>query len=140
MNADAPHPPPVPDYNKIAEESAAKSEAEIRAAEAHVERMRSGEMQTTPRSDPDTGPIAFTVELDWRGESAYYIETDRRVWVFASYWGGDTGHLEHIHGMWEYSDGRRVPLTDEERASVLRRLMQYIKLREGFEMRAKELE
>lgn len=82
----------------------------------------------------------FTVELDWRGESAYYIEGDRRVWVFASYWGGPTGHLEHIHAMWEYTDGRREPLTTEERTEVLRRLMDYIKRREGFAMRAKELE
>ena len=49
------------------------------------------------------------MELDWRGESAYYIEGDRRVWVFASYWGGPNGHLSHIHATWEYSDGRREP-------------------------------
>ena len=82
----------------------------------------------------------FTVELDWRGESAYYIEGDRRVWVFASYWGGPNGHLSHIHATWEYSDGRREPLTTVERTEVLRRLMDYIKLREGFTMRAEELE
>jgi hypothetical protein len=84
--------------------------------------------------------LDFTVELDWRDESAYYIESDRRVRLYASYWGGDTGHLEHIHAIWEYTDGRQVPLTLEERGDVLRRLMFYIKQLEGFPMRARELE
>ena len=85
-----------------------------------------------------TGP-GYTVEFDWRGESAYYIEADRRLWLFAAYWGG-TGSLEHIHAVWEYQDGRRVALTPEERVETLRRVLAAIKATEGFPLRCPELE
>ena len=135
-----PQPPPVPDYNRIAEESEARSNAKIRATEERVERSRSGRMEPSSGAAPKSGPDGFVVELDWRGESAYYIEADRRVWVFASYWGGPIGHLSDIHAAWEYTDGRRAPLSAGERIDVLRRLVDYIKLHEGFRMRAEELE
>ncbi len=134
------YPPPVPDYNRIAEESEARSREEIRAAEERVERIRSGRAEAKFAEFPLPVGAGYAVELDWRGESAYYIEGDRRVWVFASFWGGPTGHLEHIHAEWEYLDGRRVPLTEAERTQVLRTLAEYIKHREGFPMRARELE
>ena len=85
-----------------------------------------------------TGP-GYTVELDWRGESAYYIEPDRRLWLFAAYWGG-TGSLEHIHAVWEYPNGRRVALTPEERLETLRRVLATIKANDNFPMRCGELE
>lgn len=81
----------------------------------------------------------YTVELDWRGESAYYVEPDRRLWLFAAYWGG-TGSLEHIHAAWEYGDGRRVALTPEERRETLTRVLAWIRRTEPFPMRCAELE
>lgn len=75
---------------------------------------------------PSTEPGArdYRVEFDWRGETAYYIEGDRRVWLACMYWGGPQGSVSHIHGVWESPDGRREPLTAGERANVLRRVIE----------------
>ena len=96
-----------------------------------------GECAMSERFNPKV-EIEQTMRFE---RSAYEFDVARyRVWVFASYWGGPAGNLEHIHAMWEYADGRREPLTAPERTDVLLRLMDYIKRREGFAMRAKELE
>ncbi len=129
-----PQPPPVPDGNKIAKESEARSNAEIQAANEKVAGKRAPPI--VPTHQPTDG---YTVELDWRGESAYYIETDRKLWLFCAYW-GHIGSVEHINAVWEYIDGRRLPLTQEERLETLRRVLEYIKTRESFRMRARELE
>lgn len=68
----------------------------------------------------------FRVDCDWRGETAYYMEEGRRVWMTCLYWGGRAGSVSHIHAVWEYEDGRREPLTPDERAEVLRRVIQYV--------------
>ena len=83
-------------------------------------------MRRSSKPRPAT-PDNFRVEVDWRGETAYYVEPDRRVWLECMYWGGPAGRVSHIHGVWEYPDGRREALTSEERAGVLRRVIEYVK-------------
>ena len=77
---------------------------------------------------PDRATHGFRVDFDWRGETAYYIEGDRRVWMSTIYWGGRAGRVSHIHGVWELPDGNREPLTDAERALVLQRVVEYARL------------
>ena len=57
----------------------------------------------------------YYVAYDWRGETAYYVEPDRRVWLSCIYWGGPIGNVSHIHGVWEFADERREPLSAEAR-------------------------
>ena len=42
--------------------------------------------------------------------------------------------MSHIHGVWEYPDGRREQLTTEERARVLRRVIEYVKRHHDIDM------
>ena len=72
-----------------------------------------------PRIPAPRAPGSHRVDFDWRGETAYYVEHDRRVWLSCIYWGGPKGSVSHIHGVWEYDDGRRERLTKDERAAVL---------------------
>jgi len=124
----------VPDYNRIAEQSRLRAEAEVKAV---ADKLAAGkELPPSPEKPAQDG---FKVEFDWRGESAYCIEPDRRLWLFAAYWGG-TGSLEHIHATWEYQDGRRIALTPDERRETLRRVLAAIEAGEGFPMRCRELE
>jgi hypothetical protein len=84
---------------------------------------------TGPSSPP--APGTHRVEFDWRGETAYYVEHDRRVWLACMYWGGPKGSVSHIHGVREYGDGRREYLTPEERAAILQVVIDTAKTREG---------
>ena len=71
------------------------------------------------------------VEFDWRGETAFYVEHDRRVRLECIYWGGPAGSVSHIDGVWEYDDGRRELLTSDERARALQRVIEQAKKREN---------
>lgn len=80
------------------------------------------------KRSPDRATLGYRVEFEWRGETAYYIEGDRRVWMSTIYWGGRAGSVSHVAGVWELPDGQRVPLTDEERALVLQRVIDCARL------------
>lgn len=71
-----------------------------------------------------SGERSYRVEFDWRGETAYYVEGDRRVTLSAIYWGGPKGSVAHQYGVWEYPDNRREPMTAAERAMVLERVVE----------------
>jgi hypothetical protein len=86
----------------------------------------------------DSEAHEYRVEIDWRGETAYYIEGDRRVWLACMYWGGPHGSVSHIHGVWESADGRREPLTAGERAKVLQRVADYARKHHHIEIRVSE--
>ena len=73
----------------------------------------------------------YRLAFDWRGETAYYIEYDRRVTLACMYWGGPAGRVFHIDGVWEYGDARRERLTSTERAIVLDRVIQHAKEHHG---------
>ena len=70
---------------------------------------------------------AYRVEYDWRGEMARFIVGERSVWLACMYWGGPSGRVSHIDAVWEYTDGRRVHLTQDERAHVLQRVIEHSK-------------
>jgi hypothetical protein len=130
--------PPVPDMKAQVEESRRRHEADLAKAERLVAQARSGappEFQE-PKSEPTPPPAPgeYRIEFDWRGETAYYVEHDRRVRLSCIYWGGPTGRLSHIHGAWEYPDGRREHLTGTERATVLRRVIDAAKKRENIRL------
>ncbi len=56
------------------------------------------------------------------------------------YWGGPTGSVSHIHGVWEYDDGRRDRLTPDERAAVLQVVVASAKARENITLAIREHE
>jgi hypothetical protein len=56
------------------------------------------------------------------------------------YWGGPKGSVSHIHGVWEYDDGRREHLTPEERAAILQIVIDTAKAREGITLAIEERE
>ena len=130
--------PPVPDMTAQVEESRTRHEAELAKAERLVAQARSGAAPEFPERKveptPPPPPGDHRIEFDWRGETAYYIEHDRRVTLSCMYWGGPTGSLSHIHGVWEYTDGRREHLTGPERATVLRRVIDAAKKRENIRL------
>ena len=66
----------------------------------------------------------YRVQFDWRGETAFYVERDRRVTLFSAHWGGAKGSVSHLFGVWEYQDEHREPLSAEERATVLARVVE----------------
>jgi hypothetical protein len=111
------------------EESLRRHEAELAKAQRLVEQARTGSPPETPtpvtEPAPPPAPGAHRIEIDWRGETAYYVEHDRRVRVACMYWGGPKGGVSHIDAMWDYTDGRRERLTPDERAAVLRRIVEY---------------
>ena len=105
----------------------------------------------TPPESPDRGanlapndatpprpPGSHRVEFDWRGETAYYVEHGRRVTLACMYWGGPKGSVAHIHGVWEYDDGRRERLTAGEREAVLRAIIEAAKTRENITLATEE--
>jgi hypothetical protein len=82
---------------------------------------------------PVTNP-GYTVERDWRGETACYIEPDRRVTLFSAWHGGAVGHVAHISGQWEYKDRPHADMTPQEQAEVLQRVIDFIRRHDGFVM------
>ncbi len=107
--------PPIVDMTARIEESRRRHEAELAAAQKLVAEARAGTAPTPPK------------QIDGRGEAASYVEHDRRVWLECIYWGGPAGSVAHVSGVWEYTDGRRKHLTTEERALVLRRVIEHAK-------------
>jgi hypothetical protein len=103
--------------------------------------VRVGALGNTPYSPavsrvqrPDSDSPDFRVEFDWRGETACYVEGDRRVMLSCIYWGGPTGSVSHLWGVWEHPDGRRETLTADERASVLARVSERSRKLHGIEL------
>ena len=123
--------PPIPDLSARIEESRRRHETELAAAQKLVAEARAGSPPTVPERSQEPPalpePGAFRVEFDWRGETAHYVEHDRRVRLECMYWGGPAGSVSHIDGVWEYSDGRRESLTSEERTTVLHRVIEHAK-------------
>ena len=125
--------PTPPDMSRQVEESRRRHEEQIAKAERLVAQARSGSIdlpQRTTEPRPLPLPGEYRLEMDWRGETAIYVEHDRRVRMECFYWGGPNGSVSHIHGMWEYTDGRSEPLTPAERALTLERVIEYARRHE----------
>ena len=131
--------PPIPDNPAAIEEGRRRHEAELATAQRLVAQARAGGPPSiAPRPTeplPPPVPGQFRVEIDWRGEIADVVEHDRRVRLDCSYWGGPAGSVAHAGGVWEYTDGRREPLTADERALALRRVIDHARARDGIALR-----
>lgn len=68
----------------------------------------------------------YHVEVDWRGESAYYVEASRKVWLRLFRQPGGRAILNHSYGVWEYVNGHREELSSLERAQVLQRARHFV--------------
>ena len=134
--------PPIPDNAAAVEESRRRHEPELTASQRLVAQARAGSppAAAAPRpAEPLLEPPArgeFRVEIDWRGETAHVVEHDRRVRLDCAYWGGRAGRVSHVDGVWEYADGRREPLTEDECALALRRVIDHARARDGIALRA----
>ena len=130
--------PPMPDMTAKIEESRRRHEAELAKAQQLVAQARAGSAPTTPARTteplPPPAPGDYRVEIDWRGETAYYVEHDRRVRLECIYWGGPKGSVSHIDGVWESSGGARERLTAEERASVLQCVIDHARKRDNIKL------
>ena len=139
MILDAVTGPPVPDTSAAVEESRRRHDAELATAQRLVAQARAGAPPllqvppATPARPPDPGE--FRIEIDWRGETAFCVEHERRVRLACYYWGGPAGSVAHEDGVWEYTDGRREALTPDERALVLRRVIEHARVREDIALR-----
>jgi hypothetical protein len=131
--------PPVPDNAAAVEEGRRRHEADLATAQRLVAQARAGAPPgIAPRPAeplPPPAPGQFRIEIDWRGETAEVVEHDRCVRLECSYWGGPAGSVSHAGGIWEYTDGRREPLTTDERALVLRRVIDHALARDGIALR-----
>jgi len=103
-----------------------RHEEDLARATRLVEQARSGAalewpaaLEPSPAAPP---PGEFRVEFHWRGETATYVEHDRRAQLSCAWWGGLTGSVAHRYGVWESDDGGRAPMTAEERIMVLERV------------------
>jgi hypothetical protein len=83
---------------------------------------------------PPAAPGDYRIEFDWRGETAFCVEHDRRVRLACFYWGGPKGSVSHIDAMRDYADGRREELTADERALVLQRVIDEARKRENIRL------
>lgn len=130
--------PPIPDMAGRVEESLRRHEAELAKAERLVAQARAGsapeivQRPVEPASPPAPGD--YRIEFDWRGETAFCVEHDRRVRLACCYWGGPKGNVSHIDSMWDYADGRREDLTTDERALVLQRVIDEARKRESIRL------
>ena len=136
--------PPIVDMTARIEESRRRHEEELAKAQRLVEQARSGSAPDVPQRvtepAPPPAPGTHRVEFDWRGETAFYVEHDRRVRLSCMYWGGPKGSVSHISGFWEYADGRTERLTPQERGAVLRAIINCAKARENITLAIEEHE
>jgi hypothetical protein len=80
-----------------------------------------------PKAPPKAEVVAtsWSVEADIRGEELIYREEGRRATVRWTWNGGSRIHPESLSAWWLHAERREEPMTREERARALRRLMQY---------------
>jgi hypothetical protein len=119
--------------SRLVEEGRRRHEEELANAQRLVEQARSGSIDLPQETTPPLPlplPGEYRLEMDWRGETAIYVEHDRRVRMECFYWGGPKGTVSHTHGMWDYTDGRSEPLTPAERAMTLARVIEHARRHE----------
>ena len=75
-----------------------------------------------------TNPHVFTdnfqIEADFRGETLRYTEGGRRTQMMWTWTNGYTVYSDTLES-WLNADGTTTPLTDEERKTVLQRVVKY---------------
>jgi hypothetical protein len=66
----------------------------------------------------------FDIEVDFRGETLHYIEGGQRtrmMWFWTSGYSVDAGSITD----WLNADGSRTAVTEDERKTILQRVVQY---------------
>lgn len=98
--------------------------------------QRMNSLSTSP-SSAQANPLApsgsevYRVDVDWRNQSAYYVEARRKVWLMLSKRIRGHAGVDHMYAIWEYQDGRREELNASERTLVLRRTIDFVRDHEG---------
>jgi hypothetical protein len=77
---------------------------------------------------------AFTIEVEFRGETLHYIEPNRRT-SMEWYWTSGYSIVASSIRSWRHADGSESPVTDEERAEIIRRVVEYARREQGVKMR-----
>ena len=77
---------------------------------------------------------AFTIEVEFRGETLHYVEPTRRT-SMEWYWASGYSIVASSIRLWRHADGRESPVTDEERAEIIRRVVEYARREQGVKMR-----
>jgi hypothetical protein len=75
----------------------------------------------------------YSCRLDFRGETLFYEETDRSADMQCFWTKGyfiEAGTIQR----WQYLDGRSLPVTDDERLEIVRRVVVYAKKIQGVVM------
>ena len=75
----------------------------------------------------------YSCRLDFRGETLFYEETDRSADMQCFWTKGyfiEAGSIQR----WQYQDGRSVPISDDERLEIVRRVVVYAKKIQGIVM------
>jgi len=75
----------------------------------------------------------YSCRLDFRGETLFYEEADRLADMQCFWTKGyfiEAGTIQ----CWQYQDGRSVPVTDDERLEIVRRVVVYAKKIQGVVM------
>jgi hypothetical protein len=75
-------------------------------------------------SDPHVFTDKFDVDSDFRGETLTYIESGRRAQMMWTWNSSYTVYGDTLDS-WLDADGSRTPLTDEERKTILERVVKY---------------
>jgi len=143
----APVDPPSPaEFYRQREEAQAKAELERQAAaERDLKRTRRAAARRSRRwlagldatdeswrHEPDPHPGDYAVDFDWRGEMATYREPGRSASLFCAWHGGPVGHVSHIAGYWEFPDRASKPMSADDRAVVLHRVVREARRQQGF--------
>lgn len=66
----------------------------------------------------------FEIEVDFRGETLRYIEGGQRTQMIWTWTNGYTVYSDTMEP-WLNADGSRTPLSEEERKTVLQRVVKY---------------
>jgi hypothetical protein len=75
-------------------------------------------------SDPHVFTDKFEIDSDFRGETLTYTECGRRAQMTWTWNNSYTVYSDTLDS-WLNADGSRTPLTDEERKTILERVVKY---------------
>ena len=67
---------------------------------------------------------AYQIEVDFRGETLRYIEGNQRTQMTWTWTNGCTVYSDSLEP-WLNADGSRSPLSEEERKTILERVVRY---------------
>jgi hypothetical protein len=75
----------------------------------------------------------YQIEADFHGETLYYVESGRRASMDWTWTNGYRVYMNSI-GFWRNADGTSSPVSDEERAEIIHRVLKYAREVQGVAM------